>query len=81
MGGAQGVGGVGGAFGEHADEVAYGVRVALLWQGVADRGPHPRGDGLGSACGQWSAACLAAFRECVEHGLEQRPQRVGAFGT
>ncbi len=81
VGGAVGVGGVGGAFGEGADEVVQGVGVALVGQYVTDGVAYPLGDGFGSAGREGASARVSAVREGVEDRVEQRPQGVGAFGA
>lgn len=83
VGGAQRVGGVGGAFGEGGDEGAQ----SLFGSGAVDGQQLPdvvvelRRDGLGSARREWAAPVGGALVQGVEDGGEQRPQGVGALGT
>lgn len=70
---AQGVGGVGGAFGEGADDGGEGVRVADFGEQVSDGVAYAGGDRFRSACGQWSSAGAGAGVEGVEDGREQGP--------
>ncbi|CAM5659356.1 hypothetical protein SVIOM74S_09118 [Streptomyces violarus] len=81
VGGAQGVCRVGGALGERADQGAQGLRVALVGQGFPHRLPQPRRDGVRPARRQRPASGPGAVVQRSEHGVEQRPQGVGAFGA
>lgn len=81
VGGAEGVGGVGGGLREGADDGVQGVRLALVRQYVPDRGPHPRCHGVRPARGQGPLAQQRALAQRVEHGVQQRPQGVGTFGA
>ncbi len=53
------------------------------WSGrtSADRLPYAGSDRLRAARRQWSAARPGAGIQRFEHGVEQRPQGVGAFGA
>ncbi len=76
VGGAQGVGGVGGAFGEGAYDCSDGVRVSLGRQYVPDGVAQSGGDRFGTTRGQGSAPGPGAVLEGVEDGTEQWPQGV-----
>lgn len=79
VGGAQGVGGVGGGRGEGVDQGADGVRVAAVGEDFSDRLPDPGSDVLRAARRQGPAPRPGAGVQGVEDGVEQWPQGVGAF--
>ncbi|GAA3107398.1 hypothetical protein GCM10020254_61630 [Streptomyces goshikiensis] len=79
----RGVGGVRGAGGEGVHEGPERLVVAgsVFGQYVAQRGGDAGGDGVGAAGGKGAAAGGGTGAECVEDGVEEGPQRVGAAGA
>ena len=83
VGGAVGVCGVGGAFGEGGDEGAEGVVGAGAVVGDEGAGGVVElvGDGVGAAGGEGAVAAGGAVVECGEDGVEEGPQVGGACGA
>ncbi|GHH85165.1 hypothetical protein GCM10017771_17020 [Streptomyces capitiformicae] len=81
MGRTEGVGGVGGAGREGADEPVEGVRFTFDGQHLTECVPHHRGDRLRAPGGKGPAPHVRSLAQRVEHRVEQRPECAGSLGA